>query len=115
MTKRKYWLIKGLALGCTSALIFSATAAAQALKTNIPDSPLNNAGKINYANCVMKHTAEAYLKKEGAFLDSYMVVTGCNCIAYANQIGELQKACAQVRNPNSISREKAREYGLTKF
>ena len=105
--------MKGLALGFTSALIFSATAAAQGLKTNIPISPLKNAGSFNYANSVMKHTA--YLNKEGAFLDSYMVVVGCNCTAYANQIGESQKACAQVRNPNSISREKARKYGLTKF
>ena len=67
MTEGRYWLIKGLALGFTSALTFNATAAAQELKTNIPISPLNNAGKTNYANCVMKHTAEAYLKKEGAF------------------------------------------------
>ena len=70
--------MKGLALGFTSALKYSATAAAQELKTNIRISPLNNAGKFDYANCVIKHTAEAYLNKEGAFLDSYMVVVGCN-------------------------------------
>ena len=96
-------------------MLFNAPVISQELKTNIPESPLNKSGKVNYANCVMKHTAEAYLKKEGAFLDSYMVVVGCNCIAYANQIGESQKACTHVRNPNSISREKARKYGLTKF
>ena len=38
--------MKGLALGFTSALIFSATAAAQELKTNILISPVINAGKI---------------------------------------------------------------------
>ena len=107
--------MKHLALGFTSVLLFNAPAIAQGLKTKIPESPLNNAGKVNYANCVMNHIADAYLKKEGAFLDSYMVVAGCNCIAYATQTGESQEACAQVKKPQSISREKAREYGLTNF
>lgn len=107
--------MKHLAFGFTSALLFNAPVISQELKTNIPESPLNKSGKVIYANCVMNHIADAYLKKERAFLDSYMVVAGCNCIVYATQTAASQEACAQVKNPQSIPREKAREYGLTKF
>ena len=77
--------------------------------------------KINYANCAMKYLGEAQFKQAGAFVDSYAVVSECQCLAYTMQIGESQEQCkfmgadGEVKMTYTISREKLHEYGLTKY
>lgn len=93
---------------------------ANEINTRLPEMPdptlnLNQEGEVEYANCVMKSLADAYLKKEGSFVDSYAVVVGCRCIAYAIQERTSQEPCSQMASPGVISREDARRYGLTNY
>ena len=93
---------------------------ANEINTSLPKLPdpaqdLNQVGEVDYANCVMKSLADAYLKKEGSFVDSYAVVVGCRCIAYAIQERTSRKSCSQVASPGIISRKDARRYGLTNY
>ena len=126
--------MKSFAFGLASALLLSAAASAQELKIynpyldksdpRIPEEVRANITeelKINYANCVMKYLGEAQFKQAGAFVDSYSVTMKCQCIAYTTQIGESQDQCksmttdGEINMPLTISREKLREYGLTKY
>ena len=93
---------------------------ANEINTSLPKVPdptqnLNQEAEVEYANCVMKSLADAYLKKEGSFVDSYAVVVGCRCIAYAIQERTSQEPCSQMASPGMISREDARRYGLTNY
>ena len=93
---------------------------ANEINTSLPKVPdptqnLNQEGEVEYANCVMKSLADAYLKKEGSFVDSYAVVVGCRCIAYSIQERTSQEPCSQVASPGVISRKDARRYGLTSY
>ena len=93
---------------------------ANEINTSLPKVPdptqnLNQEGEVEYANCVMKSLADAYLKKEGSFVDSYAVVVGCRCIAYTIQERTSQESCSQVASPGVISRKDARRFGLTNY
>ena len=118
--------MKSLAFGLASALLLSATASAQELKTynpffdksnpQIPEevrAKITEAVKINYANCIMKRLVDAQFKKGGAFVDSYIAVVQCGCTAYATQTGE-QCNFEGEELRSTISREKLREYGVIK-
>ena len=100
--------------------VFGIPSWANEINTSLPNVPdptqnLNQEGELEYANCVMKSLVDAYLKKEGSFIDSYAVVIGCRCIAYAIQERTSQEPCLQVASPGVISREDARRYGLTNY
>ena len=84
-------------------------------KASDPMLNLNHEGEVEYANCVMESVADAYLKKEGSFIDSYAVVVGCRCIAYSIQERASQEPCSQVASPGVISRKDARRHGLTNY
>lgn len=117
--------MKSLAFGLASALLLSATASAQELKTYNPYFDPSNPGtgvdltealKINYANCVMKHIAGNHVNQGGTFVDSDAVLFNCTCIAYAIQKGESQEQCNNAyANPQRITRDKAFDAGLTKY
>ena len=123
--------MKSLAFGLASALLLSATASAQELKTYNPyfdpsimgatgvdtGVDLTEALKINYANCVMKHMSSNIINQGGGtFLDSDAALLNCNCIAITIQKGESQEQCNNAyANPQRITRPQAFDAGLTKY
>ena len=108
------------ALVAVMASGFGLPSSANEINTSLPTASdpmlnLNHEGEVEYANCVMESVADAYLKKEGSFIDSYAVVVGCRCIAYAIQERASQDPCSQVASPGVISRKDARRHGLTNY
>ena len=108
------------ALVAVMASGFGLPSSANEINTSLPKASdpmlnLNHEGEVEYANCVMESVADAYLKKEGSFVDSYAVVVGCRCIAYAIQERTSWESCSQVATSGIISRKDARRYGLTNY